>query len=189
MYQKFKASDDQQPDISIYRRDFQWGMVTGLFTGMVFSGVTGGSSGGSFTGTAFTGMEYIPFEPSSFEVQDGVVDNCHSTTYNHGESTYFRTEYVPLGGESGVIQAWLQADIVPVPDFTYVIDSGNPLKVKFTDVSMYSPVSWQWNFGGGAIAATSTPTYVFPGPGVYYVTLVVSNASGPATLSKKVTIV
>lgn len=55
--------------------------------------------------------------------------------------------------------------------------------VKFTDTSWDEPESWRWDFGDGTTSTERSPTHVFA-PGVFDVTLVVSNSAGtssPAT--------
>jgi PKD repeat protein len=59
-----------------------------------------------------------------------------------------------------------------------VICSGS--SVQFSDVSTNSPTSWSWIFQGGTPASSSAqnPTVTYNAPGVYPVTLIVSNANG-----------
>ena len=58
--------------------------------------------------------------------------------------------------------------------------------IQFTDQSTGNPDSWAWTFDGG-VPATSTdqnPVVVYPTPGVYNVTLVVSNDSGSDSITQ-----
>ncbi|MCK5838968.1 MAG: PKD domain-containing protein, partial [Bacteroidales bacterium] len=72
-----------------------------------------------------------------------------------------------------------------------LFDAGDTLiakheSVQFTDQSTGNPDTWVWTFEGG-VPATSTdqnPIVVYPTPGVYDVTLTVSNASGSDALSQ-----
>ena len=60
-----------------------------------------------------------------------------------------------------------------------------PLVVQFTDQSLFNPTSWDWTFSGGT-PATSTqqnPVITYSIPGVYDVTLMVSNAAGSNTVT------
>ncbi|GIV35170.1 MAG: hypothetical protein KatS3mg031_2705 [Chitinophagales bacterium] len=73
----------------------------------------------------------------------------------------------------------------PIAAFTQNISAGcAPLSVTFTDSSENNPVQWQWSFPGGTPSFSSVPApqVVYPAPGVYPVTLIVSNASGSDTL-------
>lgn len=56
--------------------------------------------------------------------------------------------------------------------------------IAFKDLSTAADgvVSWQWSFPGGS-AAIQDPSYTFPGPGTYLVTLTVTDANG-CTASK-----
>jgi len=72
----------------------------------------------------------------------------------------------------------------PLAQFSGMPTSGPaPLSVSFIDTSLGSPTSWAWNFGdaGDPSVVQSTaqnPSHVFANPGVYTVTLIVSNAFG-----------
>lgn len=72
---------------------------------------------------------------------------------------------------------------VPVADFSANVTSGNaPLKVLFTDYSTGSPTSWFWDFGDGINSKHAVnATHTFTKPGVYNVTLSVSNADGSSS--------
>jgi PKD repeat protein len=55
------------------------------------------------------------------------------------------------------------------------------LPVTFTDTSTTNVppiVGWLWRFGDGGTSAEQNPTYAYETPGVYTVTLVVTNALG-----------
>jgi PKD repeat protein len=60
-------------------------------------------------------------------------------------------------------------------------------KIKFTDNSTNDPTSWVWTFQGGtpAQSISESPEVVYTNPGVYDVTLKVTNAAGSNTLTKK----
>lgn len=106
---------------------------------------------------------------------------CTSTagTYNRGTSL----------SNSGFQTAWNQicnlTPAVPVAALSVsqtqvLLGSG----VSFTDLSTGIPTSWQWDFdGNGTIDSTAqNPTHVYAAPGVYTVTLTVTNALGTDTL-------
>jgi PKD repeat protein len=69
----------------------------------------------------------------------------------------------------------------PVAAFTSSSPSGcAPHTVNFQDQSTGNPISWAWSFPGG-VPATSTqqnPSVTYPAPGVFGVTLVVTNSAG-----------
>ena len=57
--------------------------------------------------------------------------------------------------------------------------------VSFIDSSLNNPTSWNWSFPGGNPSSSSSPNPVvnYSTPGVYDVTLIVSNATGSDTLT------
>src|SRR6186997_3442766 len=73
----------------------------------------------------------------------------------------------------------------PVANFTASPTSGcAPMVVSFTSTSTGSPTSYYWTFGTTGTGSTSTaqnPTVPYTVPGVYTVTLTVTNASGSST--------
>src|SRR5206468_282349 len=70
---------------------------------------------------------------------------------------------------------------LPVADFTGTPTSGPaPLTVQFTDASIGSPSSWEWDFeNDGTVDSTAeSPEFTYTAPGTYSVSLRVTNASG-----------
>ncbi len=60
--------------------------------------------------------------------------------------------------------------------FTADVETGPaPLTVNFTDLSPYSPTSWDWSFGTGDYSTEQNPTYVYTNPGIYDVSLIVDD--------------
>jgi subtilisin family serine protease len=60
--------------------------------------------------------------------------------------------------------------------FTSDVDEGTaPMTVNFTDLSPYSPTSWDWSFGTGDVSTDQNPTYVYNDPGIYDVSLIVDD--------------
>ncbi|HEX5002799.1 MAG TPA: PKD domain-containing protein [Bacteroidia bacterium] len=76
----------------------------------------------------------------------------------------------------------------PIADFAGSPLTGcNSLNVTFTDQSINAPTSWNWSFPGGVpavFAGQNPPVINYASPGVYTVTLVVSNAFGSDTETK-----
>ncbi|KAA9340326.1 PKD domain-containing protein [Adhaeribacter soli] len=95
------------------------------------------------------------------------------------------------GTYSGFVANWncVINTAPPIANFT-----ASPLTpcnglVNFTDASTGFPTSWNWNFGdpGSGAANTSAlqnPTHTYATPGVYTVTLTVSNANGTQTITR-----
>lgn len=77
------------------------------------------------------------------------------------------------------------AGSAPVAAFTSDKTGGTaPLTVTFTDLSLNSPTSWSWEFTGGtpSVSTDPNPVVVYNSPGVFPVTLTVSNTIGSSTL-------
>lgn len=69
----------------------------------------------------------------------------------------------------------------PVASFEASPDEGCPPQVvQFTDLSINNPTSWQWTFMGGSPSSSTlqNPQVTYATPGVFPVTLEVSNAGG-----------
>jgi hypothetical protein len=175
-YSKFKAADKTLLDYSVYERDFSWGASGAGYTGVGYTGI----------GLGATGMIFIPENESSFVVEDGVVDNCHSITYRGGQSSYRHDSYI---ASPGTIQAWVRLDVAPNIDFSFTPDPLNSLKIFFTDLSLFYPTVWEWDLGlGGDLIKTQNFVYLFSTHGTYTVTLKASNAAGASERIKIITI-
>ncbi len=76
------------------------------------------------------------------------------------------TEVIPIG---------------PTADFKGVPTSGNaPLNVQFTDLSLPGSnpiISWYWTFGDGDVSTLQHPAHTYSAPGLYTVSLTVSDGS------------
>lgn len=74
---------------------------------------------------------------------------------------------------------------VPVADFsasqTTICGAGS---VSFTDISTGNPTSWSWNFGNGNTSVLQNPTAIYSFPGVYTVSLTVTNSFGSDLITK-----
>lgn len=74
-----------------------------------------------------------------------------------------------------------------VASFTAVPTNGPaPLSVQFSDTSLGNPTAWAWDMdnNGSVDAITQDPQWTYPTAGTYSVRLLVSNATGAATLLK-----
>ena len=57
--------------------------------------------------------------------------------------------------------------------------TGTPgLTVDFTDLSPNSPTAWSWDFGDGATSTAQNPSHTYNAPGIYDVTLEVTEPNG-----------
>ncbi|MFN4079601.1 MAG: PKD domain-containing protein [Saprospiraceae bacterium] len=84
-------------------------------------------------------------------------------------------------GSAEIIQTVEVVGAPPVAAFTSSEQTGCfPFTVQFTDLSAGDPVFWNWTFEGGSPANSGeqNPTVTYMTPGVYSVTLEVTNAFG-----------
>ncbi len=73
----------------------------------------------------------------------------------------------------------------PVADFSANRTSGAaPLVVQFTDKSSGVPTSWNWNFGDGTSSINQSPVHEYSTPGVYTVSLTITNDVGIDTKTR-----
>ena len=78
--------------------------------------------------------------------------------------------------------------LAPVSDFTADYKPGSaPLEVKYSDLSVHDPVSWQGTFEGGVPATSSkqNPYVFYNNPGTYRVTLETRNEFGVNTITRE----
>lgn len=69
----------------------------------------------------------------------------------------------------------------PVADFTVDAASNCFGRFNFTDKSTDIPQNWLWNFGDGQTSIAINPSHTYATPGVYIVTLTVTNTLGMDT--------
>jgi len=90
-----------------------------------------------------------------------------------GSDTETRIDYVAVG------------EPLPVAHFDASPRSGPaPLAVDFTDLSTGTVDTWSWSFGDGGTASIASPSHTYTEPGLYAVTLTVTNSSGSDTLGR-----
>jgi PKD repeat protein len=100
---------------------------------------------------------------------------CH-TYQNPGPYTVSLTATNNCGEDTETKSGYITVAEPPVACFTGAPTSGcAPLEVCFTDCSTGDPTSWEWDFGDGETDAEQNPCHTYQTPGVYAVTLTVSN--------------
>ena len=75
---------------------------------------------------------------------------------------------------------------VPVANFTSNVITGCPgLTVQFTDISTFSPTSWDWTFSGGTppTSTAQNPQVIYNISGTYGVILTSTNSNGSDTIT------
>ena len=62
---------------------------------------------------------------------------------------------------------------------------GTNATVQYTDLSLNAPTAWAWTFGDGGQATTASPSWDYTSPGIYDVSLTVTNANGSDSLTRE----
>lgn len=90
-----------------------------------------------------------------------------------------------------VLKNWLDPDFVPVAPVAAFsgrpVSGVVPLEVDFEDASSPGGTTitiWAWEFGDGATGTGSEPTHVYTEPGIYSVTLTVTNEAGSDSIAR-----
>jgi PKD repeat protein len=113
--------------------------------------------------------------PSHTYDDHGIYTVSLNVTNACGSNTTTKTNYITVNPK-------------PVANFSATPTSGcAPLTVVFTDLSTGDPTSWSWTFTGGDPASETGAgphTVIYNSPGIYDVTLTVTNACGSDTETK-----
>lgn len=118
---------------------------------------------------------------------DGSTSNSPNPTYVFSTPGTYQV-CLTVGDSCGNTLICQQVSVgcpIPVTQFTYI--SSNYF-YEFTDQSTNNPTTWVWRFGDGASSPLRNPVHTYPGPGIYTVCLVSSNACGADTLCRTIEI-
>jgi PKD repeat protein len=129
----------------------------------------------------------------SWTFGDGTTSTASSGTHAYATAGTY-TVTLSIGDANGlsdtanttIMVSAPSSNVAPVAAFT---SSCSDLTCAFADRSTDSDgrvVSWAWAFGSAGTSFSQSPTFAFPAPGTYAVTLTVTDddgASGPATAS------
>ena len=93
------------------------------------------------------------------------------------------------GSDSVIHQGYIiiSLPLKPVADFTTYSRSTDLGFIDFRDMSLNKPTAWKWIFNGGTPSSSieRNPFIDYRTPGVYDVKLIVTNAAGSDTITKK----
>lgn len=108
--------------------------------------------------------------------------NPSATYFNPGTYSVKLVVSNAAGSDSIVKTRLITVYSNPVATFAFDKETGCfPLAVHFTDQSMAGSgqiVSWQWDFGDGSFSSEQHPSHTYTAPGIYSVTLRVTNSFG-----------
>jgi PKD repeat protein len=119
---------------------------------------------------------------------DGVGNSSmENPTYTYAQDgTYTITLTASNACGNVMITETITVSTLPLPAFTSDVTSGcAPLTVQFLDNSSENTTGWSWDFPGGDPATSNlqNPVVTYENPGVYDVTLTVSNPAGSNTVT------
>jgi PKD repeat protein len=136
----------------------------------------------SFTNNSSNALSYF------WDFGDGATSTAANPSHDFGTDGEYTVMLIATN-DCGPDTATAVVVIVtpPVAGFSADVTEGCvPLSVQFTNASSANAASWSWTFEGGAPATSSeeNPVVQYLSPGVYGVTLTVSNAAGSDTYSE-----
>jgi PKD repeat protein len=111
-------------------------------------------------------------EPDHTYTEPGIYNISLTISNEYGKRTELKPSYVIAGD-------------LPIPDFYSEITTGNtPLTVRFTDNSTGDYETRLWDFGDEVGSKLKNPLHTYEEPGLYTVTLTLSNRFGSVTETK-----
>lgn len=139
----------------------------------------------------------VQIDYSFQNLQSLAVFNIYAWNANttQGQGMLWTNSILPgqTGGPSGYI---VQGTSTPNAVFTPNVTNGTaPLSVQFTDSSTGAiPLTWSWDFGDPDSGNLDTsilenPSHIYQSPGIYNVTLTVTNAFGISITTEQITVV
>jgi PKD repeat protein len=103
----------------------------------------------------------------------------------NGKYTVSLTVTNALGQDTRSLPGYIAVGDPPVPEFSVSPSEGNaPLAVVFTDRTAGGVAFWKWDFGDGTSATVQNPAHTYTKPGIYSVTLSVTNEFGSGQITK-----
>ncbi len=118
-------------------------------------------------------VDSIARNPIYFYRAPGVYSVRLVVSGSGGSDQLVKEDYITVGGSMEPLRARFTQDVrYGVP----------PLTVGFTDLSTGDPSSYLWSFGDGETSTDTNPTHTYSAPGLYRVSLTVSNEGGSSTI-------
>lgn len=131
----------------------------------------------------------------SWDFGDGSgTSNMQNPSYTFGSAGTYIVQLV-AGNATGTTDTFTQSVLVhpPAPDAAFSVSDSTICTndtLFFTDLSTNNPGTWIWDFGDGSTGTfAQNPSYVYPSPGTYTVSLTaLSSLTCSDTASKTVTV-
>jgi len=160
--------------------------------------------------TSFFNLYQFPVDPATFQFVDmssGTVDLYHwdfgdgqTSEYQNPAHSYYENGIYNVcltvsDATGSCIDEYCETMYVGIipdceADFYFLQDSLNPLTFHFSDISTGDIDFWDWDFGDGTTSSQQNPSHIFPGEGIYIVSLTIGNDAGNCNdeLCREVTI-
>ena len=137
----------------------------------------------------FTDLSQNTVTSWSWDFGDGNTSLVQNPAHSYNDPGMYTVKLVvtgPGGSDSTTKTDYIQVNYFPpTADFTADVTSGiAPLVVNFTDLSLDSVDTWNWDFGDGNTSTEQHPQHTYIDPGMFTVSLTVSGPGGSNNLSK-----
>lgn len=142
---------------------------------------------------SFTDLTPEPVDDWQWDFDDGTTSSAQNPTHLFADSGTFVVTLTAYNNRCPFKSAGQSIHIKPPIALFSPRLTCNNLAVNFINLSRtdptYGPITYLWNFGGGATSTDPTPTHVFPAYGIYPVTLTVTNGTCTHTFTETVNLV
>jgi PKD repeat protein len=194
---RFYASDDWNTEVNFNIDNLPMGSVITQAGNPTLNVSVNDPDGESITSiTVYSGVAGSGNAPTQLTT----VNSTNTLNYTHTATSnlnYYYYVYIVQadGNKIWTAPIWYTRNdniAVPAPsadfDNTMAVCSNNP--IMFEDNSSNAPNSWWWTANGAYPSNSSlqNPTFNFPNPGTYQITLVCSNQAGSNTITKNITV-
>lgn len=120
----------------------------------------------------------------AWDFGDGNTSLIQNPSHQYADTGAYTVQLVVSGG-SGCLDSITQTvyvDSIPQANFDFVNVCATDT-TYFTDLSIYSPNNFTWDFGDGTFTSTQSPFHIYNSSGSYNVTLTVQYGSNGCTSS------
>lgn len=142
--------------------------------------------------TSFVADLGYPVENYFWDFGDGDTSTLESPVHYYGAPGVYDVKLTTTFVDTNYVEhIEKKVKIVEVKaDFSFTFHKSIQYRIDFNDISATNDSeieSWEWDFGDGKTSELQNPSHTYPGPGVYWVELIVTTYYGCVdTVRKKV---